>query len=411
MSLATLRANNSFKPSPLRGLGAKPAPLGRAVLIQALDHLESHLDRKDFFIEHRTSEVLRDAIAKLTRHHADDASQKKLIEHLTPVLRMMLNNAAAFDEHCSQNIEWIGGYFLQELANLQSPEPNAHQDQNDAFNYSLERIFSTTFRFVKELQFSVPGELSIELNRFVNYANDHFRFFSEDTKQDLSYANYVMPAQIIKQMLHSAEIKSFLDFQKKTETAREMKDRWDAEIEEKSGKLTEFSEKLKNLATDYNFVGLHRGFESIYSEKQKELNSARNILISLGALALIPLLFQIAIFYLQHDFFTSRVKELIYIAPAFVAVEILLIYFFRIALQNFTSIRLQILQLKLRMTLCQFIQSYADYSTDIKKKDSSALERFESIIFSQIAPDEGTLPSTFDGVDQIAKLVQTVKGR
>ncbi len=34
--MATLRANNSFKPSPLRGLGAKPALLGRAVLIQAL---------------------------------------------------------------------------------------------------------------------------------------------------------------------------------------------------------------------------------------------------------------------------------------------------------------------------------------------------------------------------------------
>ena len=32
-------ANNSFKPSPLRGLGAKPVRIGRAGLTQALGHL------------------------------------------------------------------------------------------------------------------------------------------------------------------------------------------------------------------------------------------------------------------------------------------------------------------------------------------------------------------------------------
>ena len=36
MTFFGLSPNNSFKPSPLRGLGAKPALLGRAVLTQAL---------------------------------------------------------------------------------------------------------------------------------------------------------------------------------------------------------------------------------------------------------------------------------------------------------------------------------------------------------------------------------------
>ncbi|HEX5844062.1 MAG TPA: hypothetical protein VFY62_16425, partial [Pseudomonas sp.] len=63
-----------------------------------------------------------------------------------------------------------------------------------------------------------------------------------------------------------------------------------------------------------------------------------------------------------------------------------------------------------RKTLCRFIQSYADYSTEIKKKDAGSLDKFESIIFSGVVSDEGNIPSAYDGVEQIGKIFKSLKG-
>lgn len=68
------------------------------------------------------------------------------------------------------------------------------------------------------------------------------------------------------------------------------------------------------------------------------------------------------------------------------------------------------MQLELRKALCQFIQSYVDYSTVIKKQDSAALEKFESLIFSGVVSDPEKVPSTFDGLDQIGALLKNVRG-
>jgi hypothetical protein len=62
------------------------------------------------------------------------------------------------------------------------------------------------------------------------------------------------------------------------------------------------------------------------------------------------------------------------------------------------------------MALCQFIQNYAEYSKEIKTKDKSALEKFENLIFSGIVSDEQNLPSTFDGIEQLSKLADAIKG-
>lgn len=67
------------------------------------------------------------------------------------------------------------------------------------------------------------------------------------------------------------------------------------------------------------------------------------------------------------------------------------------------------MQIELRQTLCQFIQSYAGYSSEIKKQDAGALEKFESIIFSGVLSDPEKLPSTYDGMGQIGNLIKSIK--
>lgn len=85
------------------------------------------------------------------------------------------------------------------------------------------------------------------------------------------------------------------------------------------------------------------------------------------------------------------------------------IYYFRIILNDYKSINSQILQIDTRKTLCQFIQSYAEYSSDIKKNNGMALDKFENIIFSGIVSDSDKLPSTYDGIHEIGKLIKSIK--
>lgn len=75
------------------------------------------------------------------------------------------------------------------------------------------------------------------------------------------------------------------------------------------------------------------------------------------------------------------------------------------------SIQSQLLQLDLRMTLCRFIQSYADYAVDLKKKHPDGFEKFESLIFSPLVSSDDKVPNTFDGLDQLSSVVNIVKGK
>jgi hypothetical protein len=67
------------------------------------------------------------------------------------------------------------------------------------------------------------------------------------------------------------------------------------------------------------------------------------------------------------------------------------------------------MQIELRQALCQFIQSYATYSKEIKTQDTGALEKFESLIFSWLLYDPDKLPSTFDGIEQIGNFIKSIK--
>lgn len=98
-----------------------------------------------------------------------------------------------------------------------------------------------------------------------------------------------------------------------------------------------------------------------------------------------------------------------YIALSTLSIVAILIYYFRIVFHSYKSVQSQILQLELRRTLIQFIQSYTEYSTEIKVKDKDALAKFESIIFSGIVSNNEKLPSTYDGLDQIMKLLKNLK--
>jgi len=128
-------------------------------------------------------------------------------------------------------------------------------------------------------------------------------------------------------------------------------------------------------------------------------------------LILLPLSAEIG-FILYNINSLESIKSLaLFILPSTIALQIFLFYFFRIVLIHFRTVKAHILQLDLRVSLCQFIQSYAKYAAEIKKSDSASLEKFESLIFSGIVSNDEKLPSTLDGLDQLSSLFKSVQGK
>ena len=69
------------------------------------------------------------------------------------------------------------------------------------------------------------------------------------------------------------------------------------------------------------------------------------------------------------------------------------------------------MQLDFRYSLCQFIGAYSEYSRKIKEANGGALDKFESLIFSNLLSESDIIPSTFDGLDNLASLINNMRGK
>lgn len=118
---------------------------------------------------------------------------------------------------------------------------------------------------------------------------------------------------------------------------------------------------------------------------------------------------EIYLFLFQTELIKANINIVLYSIVPMITLQIILVYFFRVALFNFKSIKAQLLQIELRKTLCQFIQSYTNYAKEMKESDKTSLEKFENLVFSGLISNEENLPSTFDGLEQIGKIIQSIK--
>lgn len=65
--------------------------------------------------------------------------------------------------------------------------------------------------------------------------------------------------------------------------------------------------------------------------------------------------------------------------------------------------------LELRMSLCQFIEAYSKFETEINRDSSALLSNFEALVFSLIVAKESDIPPLIDGVNQIADLISKIR--
>ncbi len=282
---------------------------------------------------------------------------------------------------------------------------------------SAETMLVILYRFMIELKFAREGDYFFELGETERYIQRFRTTFSDSNMGVIDWTERIMPIEILRNLIFSNDLKSIrtdLDKMDKVQqrinewqsSADEKIDLWDKELQAKETRARELSNNLDDHRKSINFVGLNEGFLNLHKQKSMALKSQLKSLKQIG-IGIVSLLF-LEILLGLSDVIPSNTGMIKYIIPI-ISLLLIMIYFFRVVLQNYKSTQSQIMQLDLRMTLCQFIQSYAEYAQEIKEKDPEALSKFENIIFSSIVADDEKIPSTFDGLDQLTQLLGTVK--
>mgnify|MGYP005988590837 CR=1 FL=1 len=352
-----------------------------------------------------------------------------LLKTSANIIKNTFNYPVAWDNYTKLNIGLYGEQFLDCIKKVTNTSVN-----NDHISPHIQNLYLSSLRFFFEIDFmlkegedehegfkkSISG-MNIIKEAVSNTVNE---LFDNEFKLELLYIINSTPLLITKNLFHSEQIKLFSTFDEKRLTAEETLNNIASSKDEITKKISDFQTKLEqkeqtveNLQatldkqeTAFNFVGLYKGFNELAKRKQKEATNTFCFLIVLAfSLIALPLSAMISI-YNPNDISQSPAisTHLLNLLPL-ISLEIILLYFFRVVLHNYKSIKAQVLQVELRQTLCQFIQNYADYSKEIKKGDPAVLEKFENLIFSGIISDAENLPSTFDGMDQITKLLSSLK--
>ncbi len=353
-----------------------------------------------FFSDKSNSQAIGAFLRKAEAAHIDDPVRKKRLEIARELVGYIYRSPEGWDERCSFNIEHIGGQYVNALREFDPPK-----------NTVIDNVFWMSYRFLCEFDFLVGAgkELSMELHSIKKSIQDDIDKMDDHLRSQIVYASFVMPANIAKQFINDESIGAFRDFEKKKSEAEELREKWDAEIKEKEREVNQLKDQLDKYKTAFNFVGLYQGFSELREQKEKELFWSFLSLITMGVVTLSPLVLEIVAVLFGVYQPTNLTSERLLILIPIASIEVILIYYFRVILVNNRSIKAQLMQIELRQTLCQFIQSYSEYSAKIKKEDKSALEKFENLIFSGVISDPGKIPSTYDGLDQIGNLIKNIK--
>lgn len=180
--------------------------------------------------------------------------------------------------------------------------------------------------------------------------------------------------------------------------------------------IEDIKRRLEGYHSEYNFVGLYDGFKKLKNDKDKELDSINEYYHLAMVVAIILPLLTIGAHILYPDLVKGKgwIEWLSWGGP-FAAVEALILYYARVMYSEMKSIKTQLVQINLRGSLCQFIEEYMNYRErikgDSKEIKDSALEKFDSIIFSAIQMDSDNIPGAFDGINAIAELAGKVMAK
>ncbi|HGM5168636.1 TPA: hypothetical protein ACKPZB_005070 [Serratia marcescens] len=326
---------------------------------------------------------------------AHEQKDKELAMHLNLLLKSFLSEPTEWDKYSPMNINRIGDTLL------------LTESINGNISVDLHILFALCFRFFIERSITEPGGFTEDFENIRSYTIENIDNFPSNAKKHIKYALLAMPTDIVQYRVGSKELEMMNTFIISYRTSEETRQIWKDEIDERQLKVDALKQALDNHHEAFNFVGLHDGFKRLGENKTKELKSATWLMGVLACLALVPIIAELVFILIKGD--TLNISHALVSAVPATSLLLILIYYFRVALQDYKSIKSQINQIELRKSLCMFIQNYVEYSKTMKSGGNNTLDKFENVIFSNILMSDEKLPSTFDGLDSIASIIKEIK--
>lgn len=278
-----------------------------------------------------------------------------------------------------------------------------------AFDTVIESLYLVLYADFYEASL-VTSEINAKkfFDSTIDKLNYYIEYLSPEGLKRLRYLWFEIPKNVFTVHLNQHLDSKVLETVDKLQTN-------DTFIEERRIASESLKKDIKNIEkslekqkNEYNFVGLSSGFSKLREKKETELKTEKSTYRNL-VIAIILIIF------------IKTIGSLIYlwsktsISPVFIVVTVttifllfILLYFFRISLLNIKSIKSQILQIDLRLTLCQFIHNYETDTAKLRNEDmKESFNKFESVIFAPLVATEEQMPATFDGLEQLTGILSS----
>jgi len=309
-------------------------------------------------------------------------------------LRYLYTRPEDFDEHCTYNIQVLGDQLIRSAKKI------AAGDMSE-----LGSVFAIAYRFFVEFQLRFTGHLNDEIASYLSRVDDFN--YPKNIESQIRYAQHRMLIGVAKSFISHPRIGDVRSLEALLERAKEEREAGQEKLEKSQNKVSELAATLEKYTTAFNFVGLYDAFRGLREQKRIEARNGRIWLAILGAFMVMP--FGLKFYAVIYPGLGWGLDTAAYVS--FVGFELILTYFFRVGLHGYRTVQAQLIQIDLRMALCQFVQEYANYAKDMQKTSPGTLDKFDQLIFSGIVNDERAIPSTFDGVDHLANLISKVKSK
>lgn len=389
-------------------------------------------------------ELLKGVIQKLQGEQSFLVSVKgKQLEICTAMLKCLCDMEDSLREACPYNWGAVGRQFYDFLFSIKANT----SEFNEKFFLYVVRFFREAHLFVLRKFRQDNGWRDIWYEWEINIYN-HGQFIEDSTlHRQVKFIMDEMPIQIVNWHLGSPETRAFLKFE---ELNKQVNDRLNTFEKDAEKKIQAFQSSLSNteeISKDLNetlkrqnatgtFIKLEKGFEDLLVQKKGERKRALYIVYLLAVLVVLPMAISFCV-NISSDMTVEVVGNLHsssgvikdasvtaknvvngeweslpwFRVLSIIGLEFVLLYFFRIALNHYLSLKTQIMQLEFRRSLCQFIDAYSDYAKRMQGDDKYSLERFENLVFSNIVPDSDKVPSTFDGLEHVANFFKSISGK
>ncbi|HAT4911970.1 TPA: hypothetical protein I9742_001528 [Serratia marcescens] len=274
-------------------------------------------------------------------------------------------------------------------------------------NVNNEEILSSLYPFLLEHRLTSEDTINSELKSITYELDENYETLPDKLKNTIETLNRNLMFDIYRERLSDEKYAITERIIDSCNSIKEFDETWEKKIKKTTEEIKSFDKKLEKIKQNENLNALKEALSEIKKDKELEKRNTFATLCFIGFSLTLAISLEI----------TSRIKNWIPITDTkdtllilipFASLIILILYFFRITLHNYQSLKTQIIQIEWREKLCSFIQIYVEFKKEKHTAAPEAFDSFERLIFSNMTTHSKT-PSPYDGIEPLIALMKEVR--